>query len=65
MCVSEDGSSASQREASLQAELDDERQRYQNLLKEFSRLEQRYDNLREEVSLTKVTSSPPYSQTSS
>ncbi|XP_070707241.1 unconventional myosin-Vb [Pempheris klunzingeri] len=38
---------------SLQAELDAERQRYQNLLKEFSRLEQRYDNLKEEVTLTK------------
>ncbi|KAM6976065.1 unconventional myosin-Vb isoform 3-T3 [Tautogolabrus adspersus] len=48
-----DGSSASQREASLQTELDAERQRYQNLLKEFSRLEQRYDNLKEEVSLSK------------
>ncbi|XP_075312425.1 unconventional myosin-Vb isoform X2 [Odontesthes bonariensis] len=39
--------------ASLQAELDAERQRYQNLLKEFSRLELRYDNLKEEVSLNK------------
>uniref|UniRef100_A0A668ATC3 Unconventional myosin-Vb n=1 Tax=Myripristis murdjan TaxID=586833 RepID=A0A668ATC3_9TELE len=44
-------SSASQREVSLQTELDAERQRYQNLLKEFSRLEQRYDNLQEEVAL--------------
>lgn len=49
-----DGSSASPKEASLQKELDQERQRYQNLLKEFSRLEQRYDNLKEEVSLPKV-----------
>uniref|UniRef100_A0AAQ6IHN0 Myosin VB n=1 Tax=Anabas testudineus TaxID=64144 RepID=A0AAQ6IHN0_ANATE len=39
--------------ASLQNELDEERQRYQNLLKEFSRLEQRYDNLKEELSLAK------------
>uniref|UniRef100_A0A8C7TVE5 Myosin VB n=1 Tax=Oncorhynchus mykiss TaxID=8022 RepID=A0A8C7TVE5_ONCMY len=31
----------------VQAELDEERQRYQNLLREFSRLEQRYDNLQE------------------
>uniref|UniRef100_A0A668AXA8 Unconventional myosin-Vb n=1 Tax=Myripristis murdjan TaxID=586833 RepID=A0A668AXA8_9TELE len=46
-------SSASQREVSLQTELDAERQRYQNLLKEFSRLEQRYDNLQEEVALAK------------
>ncbi|XP_018609412.1 unconventional myosin-Vb isoform X3 [Scleropages formosus] len=45
--------SVSQREAGLQAELDAERQRYQNLVKEFSRLEQRYDNLQEEVSLAK------------
>ncbi|KAF7651726.1 hypothetical protein LDENG_00106440, partial [Lucifuga dentata] len=44
-------SSASQREVCLQTELDEERQRYQNLLKEFSRLEQRYDNLKEDVSL--------------
>lgn len=41
--------------ASLQSELDEERQRYQNLLKEFSRLEQRYDNLKEELSLNKVS----------
>lgn len=47
----------SQSEASLEKELDQERQSYQNLLKEFSRLEQRYDNLKEEVSLSKVTSS--------
>uniref|UniRef100_UPI0037E78C67 unconventional myosin-Vb isoform X1 n=1 Tax=Semicossyphus pulcher TaxID=241346 RepID=UPI0037E78C67 len=47
------GSSVSLREASLQSELDAERQRYQNLLKEFSRVEQRYDNLKEEVCLSK------------
>ncbi|KAM6902874.1 unconventional myosin-Vb [Xenentodon cancila] len=39
--------------ASLESELEAERERYQNLLKEFGRLEQRYDNLREEVSLNK------------
>ncbi|XP_041666986.1 unconventional myosin-Vb [Cheilinus undulatus] len=50
---SEDGSGVSQKEASLQSELDAERQRYQNLLKEFSRVEQRYDNLKEEMSLSK------------
>ncbi len=61
VCASEDGGSVSQRETSLQTELDQERQRYQNLLKEFSRLEQRYDNLKEEVSLTKVSSSPHHS----
>lgn len=57
VCVPVEGSIVSQSEASLQKELDQERQRYQNLLKEFSRLEQRYDNLKEEVSLSKVTSS--------
>ncbi|XP_041046932.1 unconventional myosin-Vb isoform X2 [Carcharodon carcharias] len=36
-------------------ELDEERSRYQNLLKEYSRLEQRYDNLREEITLIKHT----------
>ncbi|CAB1318320.1 unnamed protein product [Coregonus sp. 'balchen'] len=40
-------SSASQSVGRVQAELDEERQRYQNLLREFSRLEQRYDNLQE------------------
>ena len=47
-------SSASQRETDLQKDLDQERLRYQNLLKEFSRMEQRFDNLEEEVALTKV-----------
>ncbi|XP_074546475.1 unconventional myosin-Vb isoform X3 [Halichoeres trimaculatus] len=45
--------SLSYREATLQTELDAERQRYQKLLKEFSTLEQRYDNLKEEMSLSK------------
>lgn len=57
-CIPVDGSVASLKEASLQKELDQERQRYQNLLKEFSRLEQRYDNLKEEVSLPKVVLCP-------
>lgn len=57
-CIPVDGSVASPKEASLQKELDQERQRYQNLLKEFSRLEQRYDNLKEEVSLPKVMLCP-------
>uniref|UniRef100_A0A4W4EA40 Myosin VB n=1 Tax=Electrophorus electricus TaxID=8005 RepID=A0A4W4EA40_ELEEL len=42
-----------QKELRLQTELNEERLRYQNLLKEFSRLEQRYDNLQEEVSFVK------------
>ncbi|KAL2100115.1 hypothetical protein ACEWY4_004509 [Coilia grayii] len=45
--------SSSQKQGRLQADLDEERQRYQNLVKEYSRLEQRYDNLQEEVSLAK------------
>ncbi|KAG5851348.1 hypothetical protein ANANG_G00092270 [Anguilla anguilla] len=36
----------------LQGELEEERRRYQGLLKEFTRLEQRYDNLREMSSLS-------------
>lgn len=63
LCIPVDGIIVSQSEASLQKELDQERQRYQNLLKEFSRLEQRYDNLKEEVSLTKVTSPFNYGKT--
>ncbi|XP_026862383.2 unconventional myosin-Vb [Electrophorus electricus] len=45
--------SVPQKELRLQTELNEERLRYQNLLKEFSRLEQRYDNLQEEVSFVK------------
>ncbi|KAG5272054.1 hypothetical protein AALO_G00161170 [Alosa alosa] len=45
--------SVSQKESSLQADLNEERQRYQNLVKEYSRLELRYDNLQEEMSLAK------------
>lgn len=47
VCVSDQESSASQSVGRVQAELDEERQRYQNLLREFSKLEQRYDNLQE------------------
>ncbi|XP_051533560.1 unconventional myosin-Vb isoform X2 [Myxocyprinus asiaticus] len=43
------GGDVSQKESRLQSELDEERLRYQNLLKECSRLEQRYDNLQEEM----------------
>ncbi|XP_040192798.1 unconventional myosin-Vb isoform X2 [Rana temporaria] len=38
-----------------QKDLEEERARYQNLVKEYTRLEQRYDNLREEVTLIKQT----------
>lgn len=34
-------------DASVRAELEEERRRYQSLLREFTRLEQRYDNLRD------------------
>ncbi|CAG5864870.1 unnamed protein product [Menidia menidia] len=42
----------SQANAALQAQLDEEKTKYQGLLREFSRLEQRYDNLREMSLLT-------------
>uniref|UniRef100_A0A672LS11 Unconventional myosin-Vb n=1 Tax=Sinocyclocheilus grahami TaxID=75366 RepID=A0A672LS11_SINGR len=47
------GSDASPKETRLQVELDEERQRYQNLVKEYSRLEQRYENLQEDLSSMK------------
>nr|XP_033477195.1 unconventional myosin-Vb [Epinephelus lanceolatus] len=46
---------ASQASAALRAELDEERRKYQGLLREFTRLEQRYDNLREMSLLTERT----------
>lgn len=48
----------SQRSTALRAELDEERRKYQGLLREFTRLEQRYDNLREMSQLAEV---PPNS----
>ncbi|KAM4628733.1 unconventional myosin-Vb [Polymixia lowei] len=42
----------SQADVALRAELDEERRKYQGLLREFTRLEQRYDNLREMSLLT-------------
>ncbi|KAI9547696.1 hypothetical protein NQZ68_014962 [Dissostichus eleginoides] len=45
----------SQASASLRAELDEERRKYQGLLRDFTRLEQRYDNLREMSLLTEGT----------
>ncbi|XP_050949314.1 unconventional myosin-Vb [Labeo rohita] len=47
------GGDISQKEVRLQVELDEERQRYQNLVKEYSRLEQRYENLQEDMSSMK------------
>uniref|UniRef100_A0AAQ6A907 Methyl-CpG binding domain protein 3b n=1 Tax=Amphiprion ocellaris TaxID=80972 RepID=A0AAQ6A907_AMPOC len=46
----------SQANAALRAELDEERRKYQGLLREFTRLEQRYDNLRDMSLLTEVHS---------
>lgn len=46
----------SQRSSALRAELDEERGKYQGLLREFTRLEQRYDNLREMSQLAEVPS---------
>ncbi|XP_039606325.1 unconventional myosin-Vb isoform X1 [Polypterus senegalus] len=43
----------SMKESQMKADLEEERSRYQNLLKEYSRLEQRYENLYEEMSLVK------------
>ncbi|XP_034387321.1 unconventional myosin-Va isoform X2 [Cyclopterus lumpus] len=51
-CVHQAVSHAS---AGLRAELDEERRKYQGLLREFTRLEQRYDNLREMSLLTEHT----------
>lgn len=45
----------SQESAALRAELDEERRKYQSLLREFTRLEQRYDNLREMSLLSEVS----------
>lgn len=39
----------------MKKELEEERSRYQNLVKEYSRLEQRYDNLRDEVTALKAS----------
>uniref|UniRef100_A0A8C2KE65 Unconventional myosin-Vb n=1 Tax=Cyprinus carpio TaxID=7962 RepID=A0A8C2KE65_CYPCA len=47
------GGDGPQKEIRLQVELDEERQRYQNLVKEYSRLEQRYENLQEDLSSMK------------
>ncbi|CAH2296742.1 unconventional myosin-Vb isoform X2 [Pelobates cultripes] len=50
---SEDESSQSIVKETAQKELEEERSRYQNLVKEYTRLEQRYDNLKEEVTIIK------------
>ena len=43
----------------MKKELEEERSRYQNLVKEYSRLEQRYDNLRDEMTIIKARRAVP------
>uniref|UniRef100_A0A8C4ENN7 Methyl-CpG binding domain protein 3b n=1 Tax=Dicentrarchus labrax TaxID=13489 RepID=A0A8C4ENN7_DICLA len=62
VCAEHVQQAVSQASAALRAELDEERRKYQGLLREFTRLEQRYDNLREmslgqQVSLSLLTPS--------
>lgn len=38
----------------MKKELEEERSRYQNLVKDYANLEQRYDNLRDEITIIKV-----------
>ncbi|XP_054664937.1 unconventional myosin-Vb isoform X2 [Grus americana] len=55
LCQSEDEFARNTVEENIQMkkELEEERSRYQNLVKEYSRLEQRYDNLRDEMTIIK------------
>ena len=54
VCAERVREAVTQASAALRAELDEERRKYQGLLREFTRLEQRYDNLREMSLLTEV-----------
>ncbi|KAL7980035.1 hypothetical protein Chor_001303 [Crotalus horridus] len=49
----------------LDLDLNNERQRYQNLLQEFSRLEERYDDLKDEMKLMETVSKPGHKRTDS
>ncbi|XP_053369794.1 unconventional myosin-Vb [Clarias gariepinus] len=51
--------------AAEQAELEEERRRYQSLLREFTRLEQRYDNLRDMSMLSTAEHWPGHRRTDS
>uniref|UniRef100_A0A8C5TZE8 Myosin VB n=1 Tax=Malurus cyaneus samueli TaxID=2593467 RepID=A0A8C5TZE8_9PASS len=55
LCQSEDEFAQNTVEENIQMkkELEEERSRYQNLVKEYSSLEQRYDNLRDEMTIIK------------
>uniref|UniRef100_A0A670K2M0 Unconventional myosin-Va n=2 Tax=Podarcis muralis TaxID=64176 RepID=A0A670K2M0_PODMU len=49
----------------LDLDLNNERQRYQNLLQEFSRLEERYDDLKDEMKVMVSISKPGHKRTDS
>ncbi|XP_050185813.1 unconventional myosin-Vb [Myiozetetes cayanensis] len=55
LCQSEDefARNAIEENIQMKKELEEERSRYQNLVKEYSGLEQRYDNLRDEMTIVK------------
>uniref|UniRef100_A0A8D2M3G9 Myosin VB n=1 Tax=Zonotrichia albicollis TaxID=44394 RepID=A0A8D2M3G9_ZONAL len=57
LCQSEDEFARNTVEENMQMkkELEEERSRYQNLVKEYASLEQRYDNLRDEITIFKQT----------
>uniref|UniRef100_A0A8C3EL33 Myosin VB n=1 Tax=Corvus moneduloides TaxID=1196302 RepID=A0A8C3EL33_CORMO len=61
LCQSEDEFARNTVEENIQMkkELEEERSRYQNLVKEYSSLEQRYDNLRDEMTIIKVMKQAP------
>lgn len=54
VCFPGDFAQTSAKEEQRAQELEEERSRYQNLVKEYSRLEQRYDNLRDELTIIKA-----------
>ncbi|XP_006837551.1 PREDICTED: unconventional myosin-Vb [Chrysochloris asiatica] len=56
LCQSKDEfAQSSAKENLMKKDLEEERSRYQNLVKEYSRLEQRYDNLQDEMTIIKQT----------
>ncbi|XP_039946629.1 unconventional myosin-Vb isoform X2 [Hirundo rustica] len=58
LCQSEDEFAQNTVEENIQMkkELEEERSRYQNLVKEYASLEQKYDNLKDEITIFKQTS---------
>lgn len=54
-CFPDEFAQSSVKENLMKKELEEERSRYQNLVKEYSRLEQRYDNLRDEMTIVKAS----------